>query len=236
MLGQIFTLAGLGAVSGIAEADLEGRLRSLSQREFLRVDADPRSPERGQYAFVQALIREVAYNMMARADRKTRHLAAARYFEALGSDELAGALAGHYLAAHANSARRPGARGPRRPGPDRPPRGGRSGGLARRPRAGPPVLRAGADGRVRPGRRGDPPRARRRGRCRRRPGRGCGGALPRRDRAPGEGSGIAAARRASRPRTPARSSSRIASTTRSPCSLRRRTGSPTWPTIRAWPR
>ena len=36
-------------------------------------------------------------------DRKSRHLAAARYFEALGSDELAGALAGHYLAAHANA-------------------------------------------------------------------------------------------------------------------------------------
>ncbi len=103
VLGQSFTLAGLGTVSDIAEADLEGRLRSLSQREFLRVDADPRSPERGQYAFVQALIREVAYNMMARADRKTRHLAAARHFEALGSDELAGALASQYLAAHANS-------------------------------------------------------------------------------------------------------------------------------------
>jgi class 3 adenylate cyclase/tetratricopeptide (TPR) repeat protein len=103
VLGQSFTLAGLAIVSGMPEADLEGRLRSLSQREFLRVDADPRSPERGQYGFVQALIREVAYNMMARADRKTRHLAAARHFEALGSDELAGALASQYLAAHANS-------------------------------------------------------------------------------------------------------------------------------------
>ena len=49
---------------------------------------DPRSPERGQYAFVQALIREVAYNTLARRDRRDRHLAAARYFEALGSDEL----------------------------------------------------------------------------------------------------------------------------------------------------
>ena len=103
VLGQSFTLAGLGTVSGLPEADLEGRLQSLSQREFLRVEADPRSPERGQYAFVQALIREVAYKMMARADRKARHLAAARHFEALGSDELAGALASQYLAAHANS-------------------------------------------------------------------------------------------------------------------------------------
>ena len=68
---------------------------------------DPRSPERGQYAFVQALIREVAYNTLSRKDRKKLHLAAARYFESLGTDEIAGALAGHYLAAHANAAKAP---------------------------------------------------------------------------------------------------------------------------------
>ena len=61
-------------------------------------------PERGQYAFVQALIREVAYNTLAKRDRKARHLAAARFFESLGTDELAGALAGHYLAAHGYAA------------------------------------------------------------------------------------------------------------------------------------
>ena len=71
------------------------------------LDADPRSPERGQYAFVQALIREVAYGTLSRRDRKARHLAAARFFEGLGSDELAGALAGHYLAAHADAAEGP---------------------------------------------------------------------------------------------------------------------------------
>ncbi|HYC07251.1 MAG TPA: AAA family ATPase, partial [Candidatus Binatia bacterium] len=103
VLGQSFNMAGLTAVAGLPEVEVETRLRSLTRRELLRVEADPRSPERGQYVFVQALIREVAYNILARADRKSRHLAAARYFEALGSDELAGALAGHYLAAVANS-------------------------------------------------------------------------------------------------------------------------------------
>ena len=101
VLGQSFTLAGLAAVSGITESELELRVTGLVRRELLRFEADPRSPERGQYAFVQALIREVAYNTLAKRDRKVRHLAAARFFEALGSDELAGALAGHYLAAHA---------------------------------------------------------------------------------------------------------------------------------------
>jgi tetratricopeptide (TPR) repeat protein len=107
VLGQSFTLAGLAAVSGVDPTELEPRLRTLVRRELLVLSVDPRSPERGQYAFVQALIREVAYNTLARADRKSRHLAAARHFESLGSDELAGALAGHYLAAHASAAAGP---------------------------------------------------------------------------------------------------------------------------------
>jgi class 3 adenylate cyclase/tetratricopeptide (TPR) repeat protein len=107
VLGQSFTLAGLSAVSGVAEDELEPHLRALVRRELLALEADPRSPERGQYAFVQALIREVAYNTLARADRKRRHLAAARFFENLDSEELAGGLAGHYLAAQQNAAEGP---------------------------------------------------------------------------------------------------------------------------------
>ncbi len=103
VLGQSFTIGALSAVSGVPTAELEPRLRGLVRRELLTLEADPRSPERGQYSFVQALIREVAYNTLARADRKARHLAAARFFEGLGSGELAGALAGHYLGAQANA-------------------------------------------------------------------------------------------------------------------------------------
>ena len=103
VLGQSFTLEALSAVSGLNVAALKPRMEGLVRRELLAIEVDPRSPERGQYAFLQALIREVAYNTFARPDRKARHLAAARFFEQLGSDELAGALAGHYLAAHANA-------------------------------------------------------------------------------------------------------------------------------------
>jgi class 3 adenylate cyclase/tetratricopeptide (TPR) repeat protein len=103
VLGQSFTPAALAAVAGMDEVELEPRLRALVRRELLALQTNPRSPERGQYAFVQALIREVAYNTLARRDRTARHLAAARHFEALGSDEAAGALAGHYLAAHRNA-------------------------------------------------------------------------------------------------------------------------------------
>jgi len=103
VLGQSFSPAALSAVSGIDETELEPRLATLVRRELLTREGDSRSPEHGQYVFVQALIREVAYSTLARRDRKARHLAAARFFESLETDELAGALASHYLAAHTNA-------------------------------------------------------------------------------------------------------------------------------------
>ena len=103
VLGQSFAVPALAAVSSVDAADLEAQLPRLVRRELLAAKVDPRSPERGQYVFVQALIREVAYNTLSKKARKAGHLAAARYFESLGTDELAGALAIHYLAAHANS-------------------------------------------------------------------------------------------------------------------------------------
>ncbi len=99
VLGQTFTLAGLAAVSGEEPSVLEARLHDLQRLELIDREIDPRSPERGMYGFVQALIREVAYGTLARRDRRSRHLAAARFFESLEEDELAGALAAHYFAA-----------------------------------------------------------------------------------------------------------------------------------------
>jgi class 3 adenylate cyclase/tetratricopeptide (TPR) repeat protein len=100
VLGQTFTMPALAAVSGLPDADLESRLRGLIRREVLEVELDPGSPERGQYGFVQSLIREVAYSTLARRDRRSRHLAVARFYESTGDTEVAGVLATHYLAAH----------------------------------------------------------------------------------------------------------------------------------------
>ncbi|HJP88202.1 MAG TPA: adenylate/guanylate cyclase domain-containing protein [Candidatus Limnocylindrales bacterium] len=99
VVGQSFTVAGVAAVAGLTAQEIEPRLRGLVRRELLILDDNPRSPERGQYQFVQALIREVAYNTLSRKDRKVRHLAAARYFESLATEELVGGMAQHYLAA-----------------------------------------------------------------------------------------------------------------------------------------
>ncbi|HEU4565917.1 MAG TPA: AAA family ATPase, partial [Gemmatimonadaceae bacterium] len=100
VLGKTFGVAALAALHGGEEGELDRVLRDLVRRELFEVDADPRSPERGQYGFVQAVIREVAYGTLARRERRRLHLAAARYFESLEDDEISGALAGHYLDAY----------------------------------------------------------------------------------------------------------------------------------------
>ena len=100
VLGLSFTATALEALTGDSQVALEPRLRSLVRREILALEDDPRSPERGQYVFVQGLIREVAYETLSKKDRRARHLAAARYFETLDSEELAGVLATHYRDAY----------------------------------------------------------------------------------------------------------------------------------------
>lgn len=100
VLGQAFTLEGLMALRREDSASLERRLRSMVRKEMLELEDDPRSPERGQYLFVQSLIREVAYGRLAKPDRRARHLAVASFIESLGDLELAPVVASHYLSAH----------------------------------------------------------------------------------------------------------------------------------------
>jgi class 3 adenylate cyclase/tetratricopeptide (TPR) repeat protein len=99
VLGQSFAPAGLAAVARRTEAELDPQLRGLVRHEILSRIRDTRSPERGQYVFVQALIREVAYRTLAKRDRVSRHLAVARWLEGLADPELAAAVAGHLVAA-----------------------------------------------------------------------------------------------------------------------------------------
>ena len=100
VLGQTFTLEALAAMSGETAASLGTHLDPLVRREILTVETDPRAPTRGQHAFVQALVREVAYGTLSKRERRARHLAAARYLESLGDDELAGVVASHFVAAY----------------------------------------------------------------------------------------------------------------------------------------
>jgi class 3 adenylate cyclase/tetratricopeptide (TPR) repeat protein len=99
VLGKTFTKAGLAEVNGHSEAELEPLLAFLVKREILGLQNDRRSPELGQYGFLQDLLRQVAYETLARPERKARHLAAADYLTRSG-DETVEVVASHLLAAY----------------------------------------------------------------------------------------------------------------------------------------
>ena len=146
VLGKTFTKESLAELSGMSEADLDPLLAGLVRKEVLGVQADPRSPERGQYGFLQDLVRRVAYETLARRDRKARHLGAAAQLErsfGAAEQEVVEVVAAHYLAAYeaqpdADDALEIKARARRAPGASR-----RARGIARRARGGAPLLRAG---------------------------------------------------------------------------------------------
>jgi predicted ATPase/class 3 adenylate cyclase len=102
VLGKSFTTQALAALTGRSEEELEPLLAGLVKKEVLGLQADPRWPERGQYGFLQELLREVAYETLSRRDRKARHLAAVTALEQSfqGADqEVPEVLATHLLAA-----------------------------------------------------------------------------------------------------------------------------------------
>jgi class 3 adenylate cyclase len=99
VLGYSFTSEGLAALGDENIDKLERRLANLVRREILELVRDPLSPERGQYRWVQSLLREVAYGRIGRADRQALHLRAARYFRDLDEPELAPVAAAHFVAA-----------------------------------------------------------------------------------------------------------------------------------------
>jgi class 3 adenylate cyclase/tetratricopeptide (TPR) repeat protein len=102
VLGKTFTSRSLAALGGLSEPQLEPLLTGLIRKELLSIQADPRSPERGQYGFVQELVRTVAYTTLARKDRAARHLAVAAWLETSWSakpEEIVEVVAAHYLEA-----------------------------------------------------------------------------------------------------------------------------------------
>jgi class 3 adenylate cyclase/tetratricopeptide (TPR) repeat protein len=103
VLGKTFTPTSLSAVSGVPAAELQSMLAELVRKEVLSVQADPRSPERGQYGFLQDLVKRVAYETLSKRDRKERHLAVAAWYESSwGGEEgdVVEVIAAHYLEAY----------------------------------------------------------------------------------------------------------------------------------------
>jgi class 3 adenylate cyclase/predicted ATPase len=103
ILGKTFTRAGVAALSQRTEEEVELLLASLVRKELLNLQMDPRSPERGQYGFLQSLVQKVAHDTLAKRDRRARHLTAADFIERTWSgdeDEIVEVIAAHLLDAY----------------------------------------------------------------------------------------------------------------------------------------
>ncbi len=100
VLGKTFTLDGVAAVSGLPLEPISETLAGLARKELVAAQTDPRSPDRGQYGFVQDMVRTIARDTLGRRERKRLHLAAADHLTLVGGDELAELVAAHRLDAY----------------------------------------------------------------------------------------------------------------------------------------
>ena len=100
VLGRRFRPEALMAVATSEPAAVGERIESLVRRELIARDDDLSSPGRGELAFVQDLVREVAYHTLSRSERRRLHLSAARYLETKPDEDVAESLAGHLVEAH----------------------------------------------------------------------------------------------------------------------------------------
>ena len=103
VLGKTFTRDAVAALNASANSTLDDLLQALVRKEVLSIQLDPRSPERGQYGFLQDLLRHVAYETLPKRERKARHLAAAAHLEAAfagAEQEIVEVVASHHLSAY----------------------------------------------------------------------------------------------------------------------------------------
>jgi class 3 adenylate cyclase/tetratricopeptide (TPR) repeat protein len=105
VLGRVFWLGALGR----ERSTLETALHSLARKEF--VSRQRRSSVAGEdeYAFRHALVRDVAYEQIPRAERADKHHSAARWLESLGRPEDHAEMLAHHYASAIEYARAAGA-------------------------------------------------------------------------------------------------------------------------------
>jgi tetratricopeptide (TPR) repeat protein len=97
ILGTSFEVAGLRELC--PGADVDAAVAELVRLQILTRDNNRLSADYGQLKFVQSVVRQVAYGMLSRHDRKAGHLAVAHYLEEHleAGTELDAVIAQHYL-------------------------------------------------------------------------------------------------------------------------------------------
>jgi class 3 adenylate cyclase len=97
VVGKVFWHGPLVAMNP-ADVDLERQLEELERRDLVRRESPSIIEGERQFAFTHVLIRDVAYDLLPRADRARRHSLVAQFFESSTgvSGEAIGALARHW--------------------------------------------------------------------------------------------------------------------------------------------
>jgi class 3 adenylate cyclase len=97
VVGKVFWNDALRAMNP-EHADITHLLAELERRDLVRRDGASIIEDQQQYAFTHVLIRDVAYDLLPRADRARRHGLVAEFFESStgSSGEAMGALARHW--------------------------------------------------------------------------------------------------------------------------------------------
>ena len=85
--GSSFTAAGVAALGDRSEEEVRRILQDLVAKQIIAFNDDRLSSERGQFYFLQGLLRSTAYGTLSRRDRKSRHLAVARHLQEAWGDE-----------------------------------------------------------------------------------------------------------------------------------------------------
>src|SRR5205085_9973461 len=96
VIGKVFWR---GAVDALDHASVDEGLDALEERDLIRREPTSRVPGDVEYSFKHALICDVAYGTLPRADRRSRHAAVAAYVEETVGEharDLAWLLAHHW--------------------------------------------------------------------------------------------------------------------------------------------
>jgi tetratricopeptide (TPR) repeat protein len=98
VLGKVFWLGAVVAVSGGERWRIEEALHDLERRELVRRERRSSVEGETEYVFHHLLVRDVAYGQIPRGERAERHRAAATWIESLGRvGDHPDMLAHHYL-------------------------------------------------------------------------------------------------------------------------------------------
>ena len=103
VVGKVFWLEAIRTMN-TENGDLMHLLEELERRDLVRRETTSIIEGQQQFAFTHVLIRDVAYDLLPRADRSRRHALVAEFFVSTTgvSGEAIGALARHWLAAGDN--------------------------------------------------------------------------------------------------------------------------------------